>query len=108
MKRDLKFSIATLVCMIPLMFCNVWFLKEIWNGALVGIFTMLPILSYKNVLIIYFIKSLFGLDFKHSGSYYIDEMINKKRSSAEITFYTLIGKSLMYPLTYLIIFKIVI
>jgi hypothetical protein len=108
MKKNLGFAIASLVLVVPLMFANVVFLMEIWNKAIAVIFNSLPILSYKSAFALYFIKSMFGFDFKYSPSYYINKMINEGKSEVEITFYTMIATSLSYLLTWFIIFKIIL
>jgi len=106
MKKN--FAIAALVLMVPLMFINVWFLMEIWNKGIIVIFNSLPILSYKLTFALYFIKSIFGFDFKYLPSYYINKMINENKSEVEINLYTMIGTTFAYIITWFLVLKIIL
>jgi hypothetical protein len=108
MKKDVKFAIATLIIMVPLMFVNVWFLREIWNIAVLTVFPSLPILTYTQVFILYLVGSLFNLYPNIDAGYWIKNMIVENKGYTEVTFYTTISKCVLYFLTWLIVVKIIL
>ena len=108
MKRELVFSLAIIVLVVPITLANVWFLKEIWNAGVLSVFTSLPELTLKGAFIIYFVKSIFGLNWSYSTSWVINKMINEHMSEVEISFYSLTGGFFGVFLTWLIVTKIIL
>jgi hypothetical protein len=106
--KELIYFFITLIFIVPLMFANVWFLQQIWNNGLHTIFTNLPVLTYKITFVIYFIKSIFGLEIKTSVEVAIDNMINKKQSLIERGCISLFSNTLTYLVVWFIVIKILL
>lgn len=106
-KKDAKFALATLILIVPCAIANVWFLQQMWNLGVLCIFPSLPIFTYRMTFALYFLMSIFGLHHSFDTGYYIKSMITEGKSQLEVNTYCLMGGTLFYLLSWLIITKVI-